>query len=78
MHYFYIYKISELLFPHLFTDVSTVLMLRETGSEVQRNFLQPKAYSLHFWCQRTFTVAKNITFELFVIKQQTSKQVMQK
>ncbi len=35
--------------------------------EVQRHFLQPEAYSFHFWCERGFK-AQNITFGIFVIK----------
>ncbi len=60
------------LFPYLLTDSSP--MLREIGSEVQRHFLQHEPYSFHFWCERTLTVAKTITFGIsFVIKKQISK-----
>ncbi len=50
------------VFFHLFTDTSPVPVLREIVSEVQRQrrFLQLEAYSFLFWCERAFTVTKNI------------------
>ncbi len=75
-------KISELLFQISTTSYLVFSFihwhlsrpeLREIRSEVLRHFLHAEAYSFHFWCKRAFTVAKNITFGLFVIKEQLSK-----
>ncbi len=59
------------LFLHLFTDASSVPVMREIRSELQRHFL---LRLIHF----TFDVKrpKNITFVFLVIKknQKTNKQ----
>ncbi len=55
MHYFYIYnKISNALFSHLLTECPRVKRDRE--------WVQREAYLFHFWGERAFTLARNITF----------------
>ncbi len=37
--------------------------------QTNRHLLQPEDYSFHFWCERAFTVDKNITLVVFVFKE---------
>jgi len=45
---------------------------------VNMHFLQPEAYSFHFWCERALTFAKNKTFFVVIKNKQASPAQVRK